>query len=329
MRRPTAAEFFSGMGLVRTALERCNVETVFANDIDETKAELYRDNWGGRELEVADIRALDGDDIPTVDLATASFPCVDLSLAGRRAGLDGLRSSVVFDFFRVLEEMGDRAPGTVMMENVPGLLTSNGGRDLRAMTDRLAGLGYSTAHGCFDAAAFVPQSRVRVFVIGSRAGAPDIPPPLPPRDDLRLADVAEEDDDWWAPCRFGSFLTSLSPIQARRVATYQARPETGFFGAFRRTRREAAVWEVRADERAGALRTTRGGSSRQAILRAGQGGLGARWMNVGEYARLQGAEGMRFGAVTPQQAMFALGDAVCVPVVEWLARQTLLPLLAE
>lgn len=329
MQRPTAAEFFSGMGLVRAALERCNIETVFANDINETKAELYRDNWGDRELEVADIRALDGSDIPTVDLATASFPCVDLSLAGRRAGLDGLRSNVVFDFFRILEEMGDRAPDTVMMENVPGLLTSNGGRDLHAMTDRLTGLGYSTAHGCVDAAAFVPQSRVRVFVIGSRTGTPDIPPPLPPRDDLRLADVAKKDEDWWAPCRFGSFLTSLSPIQARRVATYQARPEIGFFGAFRRTRREATVWEVRADERAGALRTTRGGSSRQAILRAGQGGLGARWMNVDEYARLQGAEGMRFGAVTPQQAMFALGDAVCVPVVEWLARKTLLPLLAE
>ena len=179
MQRPTAAEFFSGMGLVRAALERCNFETVFANDIDETKAELYRDNWGDHELKVADIRALDGDDVPTVDLATASFPCVDLSLAGRRAGLDGSRSGVVFDFFRILEEMGDRAPDTVMIENVPGLLTSNGGRDLHAMTNRLAGLGYATAYGCVDAAAFVPQSRVRVFVIGSRARAPDIPP-LPP-----------------------------------------------------------------------------------------------------------------------------------------------------
>ena len=325
----TTAEFFAGMGLVRAALERCEVETVFANDIDETKADLYRDNWGGGEFRAGDIRALAGDDIPTVDLATASFPCVDLSLAGGRAGLDGDRSGLVFDFFRIIEEMGDRAPPTIMIENVPGLLTSNRGKDLRAMIDRMARLGYETAYECIDAAAFVPQSRVRVFMVGSRARVPSIPRPPAPRDDLRLADIARDDLEWWPPVRLGSFLSSLSPIQERRVSAYQTRADIGFFGAFRRTRRKATVWEVRADERAGALRTTRGGSSKQAILRAGQGGLGARWMAVEEYAQLQGAEGMRFGAVTPQQAMFALGDAVCVPAVEWLARQSLLPLMAE
>ena len=141
------------------------------------------------------------------------------------------------------------------------------------------------------------------------------------------------DDDgacqWWEPCRLSGFLASLSPLQGLRVADYQTRPEPGYFGAFRRTRRGAAVWEVRADEKAGALRTTQGGSSKQAMLAAGQGRVGVRWMTVAEYARLQGADDMRFGAVTPQQAMFALGDAVCVPAVEWLARNCLLPLMAR
>ena len=103
-----AAELFAGMGLVRAGLERCGVETVYANDIDETKASLYRENWGDDELHVGDICDVSGRDIPRVEIATASFPCVDLSLAGYRAGLNGNRSGLVY---------------------VPGFLSVNEGRD--------------------------------------------------------------------------------------------------------------------------------------------------------------------------------------------------------
>ena len=133
--------------------------------------------------------------------------------------------------------------------------------------------------------------------------------------------MADQDGDWWPPSKLAAFLLSLSPIQESRVESYQKLDELAYFGAFRRTRNGSAVWEVRADEKAGALRTTRGGSAKQAILRAGQGGLAVRWMSPMEYARLQGAEHLSYGAVSPVQAMFALGDAVCVPVVEWLAKK--------
>lgn len=323
-----AAEFFAGMGLVRAGLERCGIETIFANDIDRTKAALYQENWGDKELRVGDVGELEGDDIPTVDLATASFPCVDLSLAGNRAGLNGTRSGVVFEFCRILNEMGERAPDTVLIENVPGFLSANGGQDFQSVTESLRELDYEVGHICIDAAAFVPQSRRRVFMVGSRRMLPLLSDPPPPRDDLRLAEIAiEDDDEWWEPPRLGRFLISLSPIQSDRVASYALREDIGYFGAYRRTRNGHAVWEVRADEKAGALRTTRGGSAKQAVLRAGCGGVAARWMNVREYARLQGAEDFSYSSVTPQQAMFALGDAVCVPVVEWLARNCLLPLM--
>ena len=314
------------MGLMRAGLESIGAATVFANDIDETKATLYRDNWGADGLHVRDIRALTGDDVPAIDLATASFPCVDLSLAGNRRGLGGEQSGLVWDFLRIMGEMGERAPGTVMIENVPGFLTANGGADFDTVRFGLHDLGYSTGHMVVDASAFVAQSRARVFLIGNK-GDLVMPTPPPVRDDLRLAEVAERDGDWWPPTRFAKFLLSLSPVQEERVSSYQTRPETSFFGAFRRTRNGTAVWEVRHDERAGALRTTAGGSSKQAILRAGRGCLAARWMSVLEYARLQGAEHMHYDSVTPQQAMFALGDAVCVPVVEWLGRNCLAPLL--
>ena len=85
------------------------------------------------------------------------------------------------------------------------------------------------------------------------------------------------------------------------------------------------MWEVRRDEIAGTLRTTQGGSGRQAMLRAGQGELAVRWMDVSEYAALQGATGIKYASVSPRQAMYAFGDAVCVPAVEWLVNNCVLP----
>lgn len=107
-----AIEFFAGMGLMRAGLERVGIKTVFANDVDETKAKLYVDNWGQDELHVGDIRSLNGDNIPDAELVTASFPCTDMSLAGHYKGLNGAQSSLVLDFMRILDEMGARAAHT-------------------------------------------------------------------------------------------------------------------------------------------------------------------------------------------------------------------------
>ncbi len=323
-----AIEFFAGMGLMRAGLERVGIETVFANDIDETKAKLYADNWGREELHVGDIRALKGEDIPNAELVTASFPCTDMSLAGNYKGLNGAQSSLVLDFLRILDDMGGRAPRTLMIENVMGFLTANGGRDWDTVITGIQKLGYQAAHIIVDAGAFVPQSRARVFLFGHK-GTINLPDPPDIRKDLRLVEIAEEDGDWWSPDRLRAFLETLSPIQSKRVSLYQRRFWPGCYGAFRRTRGGKPVWEVRADERAGALRTTRGGSAKQAIVRAGRGEIAVRWMSLTEYARLQGAENLRYESVTPSQAMFALGDAVCVPVIEWIATNCLMPLLRK
>ncbi len=323
-----AVEFFAGMGLMRAGLECVGIKTVFANDIDETKAKLYAANWGREELHVGDIRALHGDDIPDADIVTASFPCTDMSLAGKYKGLNGAQSSLVLDFLRILDEMADRAPRTLMIENVMGFLTANSGRDWETVVDGIQKLGYQAAHIVVDASAFVPQSRARVFLFGHK-GSINLPNPPEIRKDLRLAELAEEQGDWWSADRLHAFLETLSPIQSERVSRYRSRFWPGYYGAFRRTRGGRPVWEVRADERAGTLRTTRGGSARQAIVRAGRGEIAVRWMSLTEYARLQGAEHLRYDSVTPSQAMFALGDAVCVPVIEWLAKHCLMPLLRQ
>ncbi|MGH3234842.1 MAG: hypothetical protein ACRDOH_16630, partial [Streptosporangiaceae bacterium] len=77
----------------------------------------------------------------------------------------------------------------------------------------------------------------------------------------------------------------------------------------------------------GCLRTARGGSSKQALVKVGGGNVRIRWMTPREYARLMGAQGYRLDGLRRNQALFGFGDAVCVPVVAWLAGHYLMPLI--
>ena len=129
----TFAEFFAGIGLMRMGLEAQGWTLAFANDIDPLKLEMYRGQFQDTNghFNLGDIHALSVALVPTVTLATASFPCNDLSLAGARAGLGGKQSSAFWGFIRILTEMGLRRPPMVLIENVLGFLTSHDGSDFR------------------------------------------------------------------------------------------------------------------------------------------------------------------------------------------------------
>ena len=158
-------------------------------------------------------------------------------------------------------------------------------------------------------------------------------PPLPERAADTLDDVVEAvaptDGSWWSEERTAAFVSSLSRINIDRVATLRGSPGLAHATAYRRTRAGKAVWEIRGDNISGCLRTTRGGSSKQALVEGGGGDLRVRWMTAREYARLQGAPEFEWGAASDLQARFALGDAVCVPAVAWLARHFLMVLVGE
>ena len=99
-----------------------------------------------------------------VDLICGGFPCQDLSVAGGRAGLAGERSSLFFEFARILLAL---KPKWCLIENVPGLLHSQHGRDFATVLDKLAGIGYGVAWRVLDSQHFgVPQRRRRVYIIG-------------------------------------------------------------------------------------------------------------------------------------------------------------------
>ena len=173
-------EFFAGGGMARAGLGadwRC----LFANDFDRKKARSYQRNWPGRDvLSVADVGSLAASDLPgRADLAWASFPCQDLSLAGGGAGLRGDRSGVFWPFWGLMRDLAaeGRAPGLVVLENVTGALTSHGGKDFAAICEALREGGYRCGALVIDAARFVPQSRPRLFVVAA-SGDLDVPPEL-------------------------------------------------------------------------------------------------------------------------------------------------------
>jgi DNA (cytosine-5)-methyltransferase 1 len=164
---PTFYEFFAGGGMARAGLGS-EWQCLFANDFDAKKAESYVANWGGDHLHVGDVAAVSASDLPgQADLAWASFPCQDLSLAGSYRGLEGSRSGVFWSFWKLMLALKaeQRAPKIIALENVFGLLTSNGGADFRVLVTALTSAGYRVGAAVIDAVHFVPQSRPRLFIM--------------------------------------------------------------------------------------------------------------------------------------------------------------------
>ena len=167
-------EFFAGGGMVRAGLGP-DWSCLFANDIDPIKGASYERNWGDDELHVADVANLTVEDLPgTADLAWASFPCQDLSLAGSGGGLEGERSGTFWPFWNTVKALASvgRAPSIVVLENVCGALTSHEGKDFAAIGGALESVGYRFGALVIDAVHFVPQSRPRLFVIAVARNRP-------------------------------------------------------------------------------------------------------------------------------------------------------------
>lgn len=167
-------EFFAGGGMARAGLGE-NWSCLFANDFDRMKADVYCANWQ-HELTVADIATIKPGDLPgQVDLAWASFPCQDLSLAGDYRGLGAreaishTRSGTFWPFWHLICSLQNRLPKLIVLENVYGVITSNRGKDFEAIAAALYRAGYCFGALVVDAKYFVPQSRPRFFMIAVRS----------------------------------------------------------------------------------------------------------------------------------------------------------------
>ena len=167
----TYYDFFAGGGMAGFGLGT-SWQCLFANDIDAKKVASYRANHdGGKEVLLKDVAKVTANEVPgTADLLWASFPCQDLSLAGKGAGLAGKRSGMFKPFWKLVRKLhaSERGPKLIALENVYGAITSNGGRDFATIATAFSGLGYRFGAVVVDAVHFLPQSRPRFFMIGVR-----------------------------------------------------------------------------------------------------------------------------------------------------------------
>jgi len=160
------ASFFSGIGGFDLGLERAGMKVVFQSEINSFGQQVLRKHWPDVMLNT-DINLLEASDIPEAELWCGGFPCQDLSLAnqGKRKGLNGNRSGL---FFKFSELVAERLPKWIVLENVPGLLNSEKGEDFRVLLNTLDELGYCLSWRILDAKHFgTPQRRRRVYVVGS------------------------------------------------------------------------------------------------------------------------------------------------------------------
>lgn len=357
----TCAEYFAGIGLVRLGLEQVGWKVVFSNDWAHDKFAMYAAHFGdaSTHYRVQDIFSVCHTDIPNTLLATASFPCIDLSLAGNLRGISGQHSSAFWGFTQILDNQTDK-PRLVMLENVTGWLTSNGGQDFRLTIQELNRLGYACDVYAIDAAHFVPQSRPRIFVIGVNATHPNQNlsivasrsvslktqalekaivdnhdlrwnfievPPLPEKVKTNVSciveDIPDDDTRWWTKDEVQRHLNMMSSLNLDYLKDLQDLPYSSYCTMYRRVREGKQRAELRKDGIAGCLRTARGGSSRQMLVRVGVGMIRMRLMTPREYARLQGVPDHYPLPSQINQALTGLGDAVCVPVIAWIAENIL------
>jgi len=367
----TAADFFSGIGLVSLGLHKQGWEVVYALDHSEAKFRLYSNHFGSNHYSLQDIKEVTARSVPRVTLAHASFPCTDTSVAGSRGGLKSGESSAFWEFARILREMLHlkKLPPFVMLENVEGLLSSNDGSDLKAILKILNKLGYSVDLLLIDASFFVPQSRVRLFIIGNTLGkkkADEISDefalehssnarpmkvkkfikdnsdikwsirniPMLPKCALKLDDIIERSATWWS-CERSEYLLSQMFERHKEIVNKMMQNNYWSYGTvFRRMRVRDGIKqstaELRIDGIAGCLRTPKGGSGRQILIRAGKGRFDARLINETESARLMGAEDYTLPVnVSLNEVLFGFGDAVCVPVVSWITKHYLDPMFND
>jgi DNA (cytosine-5)-methyltransferase 1 len=356
-----ALDFFAGSGLVTEGLWPY-FKTIWANDISPKKCAVYEANFGSTSVVCRSISEVDGRMLPGADMAWASFPCQDLSLAGNMKGLHaGTRSGLYWEWLRVIDEMVPaKRPPILCAENVVGFLVAENGGQFKLAYEALRARGYKAGAVTIDAATFLPQSRARSFLVGIREdfrvndlsvfSTGPLPHchskavltawhavadphwiwwrlPTPPPRWLSLADIIEWDAEFHPLEVTQKLMSLLSPESSRKVDKL-AQSGIRIVGmGYKRVREEARGrcqrFEVRFDGLAGCLRMPTGGSSRQIVVLIENGRVRTRLLTVREAARLMGAPEGYLVPGSYNDAYGAMADAVAVPVTRWLAEKLL------
>jgi len=160
----THGSLFAGIGGFDLGFERAGIETIWTVENDKNCNRVLETHWPDVKHH-GDVKDVGKRNLAPVEIISGGFPCQDLSVAGRGAGLAGERSGLWWEFHRVIQEL---RPLWVIVENVPGLFAANQGEDFAVLIKAFAECGYGVAWRVLDSQYFgVPQRRRRVFIVGS------------------------------------------------------------------------------------------------------------------------------------------------------------------
>lgn len=166
MKSPTVGSLFAGIGGFDLGFERAGFRVAWCVEVCPKARAILARHFPSAKI-YGDIREVDAQSLERVDVICGGFPCQDLSVAGRRAGLAGKRSGLFYDAIRIVRGVN---PRFAVIENVPGLLSSNNGHDFAAVLREMGDGGHfsETAWRMLDSRYFgVAQRRRRLFIVSS------------------------------------------------------------------------------------------------------------------------------------------------------------------
>lgn len=301
----TFGSLFAGIGGFDLGFERAGLTCAWQVEISEPCRRVLKKHWPSA-VGLKDVREASGGNLSRVDVVCGGFPCQDLSLAGNRAGFGGKRSVLFFEMVRIIHEL---QPQFVVWENVPGLLTSDRGRDFARVLRALGDIGYFGAWRVLDSQWFgLPQQRARVFGIFANCGSSEAWQCA--AEILAVTDNSEGDD---SPGRREedkhSTRASVCAGAAGRPVIFE--------------RRIARCGRGQPSEIAHALRGYEAGETSDARPMVLDGDVIRRLTPV-EWLRLQGFPDYWLDvapAISDAAQYQMAGNAVSVPVSRWIGRR--------
>lgn len=159
------ASLFAGIGGICYGFKQAGADIIWANEIDKDACKTYRHNFGGDYLVEGDIKEVDPNDIPDIDILNGGFPCQAFSVAGYRKGFDDERGNLFFEITRILEV---KKPKAILLENVKNLEGHDHGNTFKVIKEQLELLGYHVHKAVLNTMEYgnVPQNRERIYIVG-------------------------------------------------------------------------------------------------------------------------------------------------------------------
>lgn len=159
------ASLFAGIGGICYGFKQAGAKIVWANELDKDACKTYRHNFGDKYLVEGDIKEIDPNTIPDIDILNGGFPCQAFSVAGYRKGFDDERGNLFFEITRILEV---KKPKAILLENVKNLEGHDHGNTFKVIKEQLELLGYYVHHKVLNTMEYgnVPQNRERIYIVG-------------------------------------------------------------------------------------------------------------------------------------------------------------------